>query len=129
FIDSVIRADKAMDEVASSFDFLLAVTPINAGDAFEQFVESGFKRTPRFLYRPLTVSAPRQKKALYSIDLDRFEDPVLSKLYDEKRLELDLQISMIAARESMRFKELGRALYGSVEPGLLDIAQSILKDC
>src|SRR5690606_614465 len=33
FIDTVERADRSMDEVARSFDFLLSVTPINAGPA------------------------------------------------------------------------------------------------
>jgi hypothetical protein len=30
YIDAVVRADRAIDNVASTFDFLLAVTPINA---------------------------------------------------------------------------------------------------
>lgn len=129
FIDTVTRADRAIDDVAQSFDFLLSVTPINARPAHEQFVESGCKRTPRFLYRPLTASVDRQKRALYSIDLDRFEDPVLSRLYEEKRQELDLQLSMIASRETPRFREFGRALYGSIEPSLLKAAKSILDKC
>ena len=129
FIDTVVRADRAMDEVAQSFDFLLSVTPINAIPAYEQFVESGYKRPPRFLYRPLTASADRQKRALYAIDLDLFEDPVLSRLYEEKRQELDLQLSMITARETPRFRELGRALYGGVEPALFAAARSILEHC
>lgn len=129
FIETVVRADRSLDEVARSFDFLLSVTPINAGPAFEQFAESGYSRVPRFLYRPLSVDVDRQKRALYSIDFDRFEDPVLSRLYEERRLELDLQLSMIASRETPRFRELGRALYGPVEPALLDAARDILVRC
>lgn len=129
FIDTVERADRSLDEVARSFDFLLSVTPINAGPAFEQFAESGYRHAPRFLYRPLSVDVDRQKRALYSIDFDRFEDPVLSRLYEERRLELDLQLSMIASRETPRFRELGRALYGPVEPALLDAAMDILARC
>jgi hypothetical protein len=34
FIDAVARADRALDKVASAFDFLLAVTPINAEHAW-----------------------------------------------------------------------------------------------
>lgn len=129
FIEAVARADRALDEVARSFDFLLSVTPINAGPAFEQFAEGGYRHVPRFLYRPLSVDVDRQKRALYSIDFDRFEDPVLSRLYEERRLELDLQLSMIASRETPRFRELGRALYGPVEPALLDAARDILARC
>ena len=128
FIDAVRRADRAVDEVAQSFDFLLAVTPINAGDAWEQFKESGFQRAPRLLYRPLTVQVDAQKKALFSVALEHFEDPVLSGLYREKQQELDLQLSLLAARETPRFIELGRALYGPVEPALLKAAEQILAE-
>ena len=37
FIEAVTHADRAMDDIAASFDFLLAVTPINADAAFEEF--------------------------------------------------------------------------------------------
>ena len=37
FVDAVTRADRSMDEIAESFDFLLAVTPINADAAWQEF--------------------------------------------------------------------------------------------
>lgn len=126
FIDVVTRADRAMDDVAQSFDFLLAVTPINAQAAREEFSKNHCERAPRFLYRPLTIDLARQKKTLFSLALDNFEDPVLTTLYREKRQELDLQLSMLTARETPRFVEFGRALYGPVKPGLLASAQAIL---
>lgn len=126
FIDAVNRADRSVDEVATSFDFLLAVTPINTEAAWSDFKQDGFQRAPRFLYRPLTVQVDLQKKNLFSIALDHFEDPVLSHLYREKRQELDLQLSMLSARETPRFIEFSRALYGSVEPALLAAAKDIL---
>jgi uncharacterized protein (TIGR02421 family) len=126
FIDVVSRADRAIDDVAQSFDFLLAVTPINAQRAWAEFAEAGHQQPPRFLYRPLTVDVARQKKALFTVALDHFEDPVLTTLYREKRQELDLQLSLLAARETPRFVEFGRALYGPVEPSLLQAARAIL---
>ena len=128
FVDAVTRADRSIDEVAQSFDFLLAVTPINAQGAWAEFSAGNCEQAPRFLYRPLTVDVGRQKKALFSVDLDRFEDPVLATLYREKQQELDLQLSLLAARETPRFIELGRALYGPVEPSLLKAAGDILAD-
>lgn len=128
FVDAVTRADRAIDEVAQSFDFLLAVTPINAQAAWTEFSNSGGERAPDFLYRPLTVDVARQKKALFSVTLDRFEDPVLATLYREKQQELDLQLSLLAARETPRYVEFGRALYGAVEPGLLGTASEILAE-
>lgn len=126
FVESVTRADRAMDDIAASFDFLLAVTPINADTAFEEFSASGFERAPVFLYRPLAIDIAARKKALFSITLDRFEDPVLEKLFGEKQQELDLQLSMLSAREDGRFVEMSRALYGSVDARLEKAARDIL---
>lgn len=126
FIDAVSRADRAIDDIAGSFDFLLAVTPINAEAAWTEFSAAGFERAPHFLYRPLTFEVAATKKALFAIGLDHFEDPVLSRLYREKQQELDLQLSMLSLRDNRQFKELGRALYQSVEPRLVQMADDIL---
>ena len=74
---TLTRADRSIDEIAESFDFLLAVTPINADAAWQEFRSSGFRRAPRFLYRPLTVQVDAGKRKLFSIAFDSFEDPVL----------------------------------------------------
>jgi uncharacterized protein (TIGR02421 family) len=126
FVDAVSRADRSIDEVAASFDFLLAVTPINADAAWQEFRQNKFKRTPQFLYRPLSVQVEAEKRKLFSVAFDRFEDPVLYHLYREKQQELDLQLSLISARESSRFVEYGRALYGPVETSLYRTAAAIL---
>ncbi|PTE08675.1 flavohemoglobin expression-modulating QEGLA motif protein [Mesorhizobium helmanticense] len=127
YIDAVVRADRAIDEVASTFDFLLAVTPINAEPAWLEFQAGAFERVPTLLYRPLEFEVAAQKRKLYSVSLDHLEDPLLTRLLSEKRQELDLQLSMLAARETPGFAELGRALYGSVEPGLAARARAILE--
>lgn len=127
FVEAVTRADRAMDDIAASFDFLLAVTPINADAAFDAFRTADCERAPTFLYRPLAIDIAARKKALFSIPLDRLEDPVLEKLYGEKQQELDLQLSMLAAREDTRFVEMSRALYGSVDGRLTKVAGDILE--
>ncbi len=126
FIDAVVRTDRCIDEVASTFDFLLAVTPINAEAAWNEFAASGFDRAPRFLYRPLTLQVEAAKRKLFSIPYEHLEDPVLYQLYREKQQELDLQLSMLSARETAKFIEFGRALYGPVETGLLRAAEDVL---
>ncbi|PDT53115.1 MULTISPECIES: flavohemoglobin expression-modulating QEGLA motif protein [Sinorhizobium] len=126
FVDAVVRTDRCIDEVASTFDFLLAVTPINAEAAWSEFAASGFDRTPRFLYRPLTLQVEAAKRKLFSISFEHLEDPVLYQLYREKQQELDLQLSILSARETTKFIEFGRALYGPVEAELLRVAETIL---
>ena len=127
FVDAVTRADRAMDKIASAFDFLLAVTPINSQAAWSEFEAGGFKEAPKFFYRPLQFEVSEEKRKLFSIPLDQLEDPLLETLYLEKQQELDLQLSMIAARETRRFADIGRALYGAVEPDLLRSAKAILE--
>ncbi|WP_426124184.1 flavohemoglobin expression-modulating QEGLA motif protein [Pararhizobium sp. PWRC1-1] len=126
FVDAVSRADRRIDDVASSFDFLLAVTPINTDAAWQGFKAGKFKKEPQFLYRPLSVQVEAEKRKLFSVAFDRFEDPVLYHLYREKQQELDLQLSLISARETGRFVEYGRALYGPVELSLYRAATEIL---
>lgn len=126
FVDAVVRADRGIDEIASSFDFLLAVTPINAESAWAEFASNGFSRSPRLYYRPLTLQIETAKRKLFSLGFEHLEDPLLYALYREKQQEVDLQLSMISAREARTFVELGRALYGPVEAELLDTACTIL---
>ena len=128
FIDAVTRADRAMDKVARAFDLLLAVTPINSEAAWTEFEAGGFAETPTLLYRPLEFEVSAEKRKLFAVPLDQLEDPLLTALYLEKQQELDLQLSMISARETRRFVEIGRAIYGPVEPALLRIATTILQD-
>ncbi|TIT78143.1 MAG: flavohemoglobin expression-modulating QEGLA motif protein, partial [Mesorhizobium sp.] len=80
YIDAVVRADRALDSVASTFDFLLAVTPINAEPAWQEFQAGGFERMPALLYRPLEFEVAAQKRKLYSVSLDHLEDPLLTRL-------------------------------------------------
>ncbi len=128
FVDAVVRADRGMDDIASSFDFLLAVTPINAEAAWAEFASSGFSRSPRLYYRPLTLQIETAKRKLFTLNFEHLEDPLLYALYREKQQEVDLQLSMISARETRKFVELGRALYGPVEDELLDAASDVLAE-
>ena len=126
FVDAVTKVDRSIDEVASTFDFLLAVTPINAEAAFEAFKAGGCRGHPAFLYRPLVLQVEAAKRKLFSISFEHLEDPVLYQLYREKQQELDLQLSLLSSRQNAKFIEFGRALYGPVEETLLREAQSIL---
>ncbi len=126
FVDTIRKLDKQMDKVCGSFDFLMAVTPINTTAAWTQFKESEKDHAPELLYRPLTMDVDEQKKALHSIAFENLEDPVLSKIYRERQQEIDLQLTAIDMRDTLRFREASRLLYGPVEPELLRMAEDIL---
>ena len=127
FIDVVSRADRSIDDVAASFDFLLAVTPINAEAAWREFEASRFERAPRASLSTAHPAGGRRK-----------EKAVLDRLRSLRRPGALRPLPAKSSRNSIcncrcfrleilhRFVEISRALYGPVEPVLLCAARDIL---
>jgi uncharacterized protein (TIGR02421 family) len=126
FLAAALDADKKLDKVARSFDFLLSVSPINNRQAMERFLSGGEQETPKFRYRPLTIEPAAAKRDLYAIDLSIIEDPLLERLLAEKRHELDHQLTMLSTRNSPAFKAASLLQYGTVGSQLLADAHAIL---
>ena len=126
FIRAARHVDGQLADVASRFDFLLSVSPINAAQAWETFRDGGRDHEPVFHYRPLTVDASREKRALYAIDVDGVEDPVLETLFREKQQEIDLQLTMLQSRQTPRFRDASVMLYGRVHDRLAEQAADVL---
>ena len=126
YLAAALKADRKLDRVARSFDFLLSVSPINTDKAFDRFVAEGEHKPPHFHYRPLTVEPDQAKRELYAIDLRALEDPLLEQLLGEKRHELDAQLTMLATRNTPAFQSASMFLYGAVSSDLLEDATAIL---
>ena len=126
FLAAALDADKKLDKVARSFDFLLSISPINSGEAMERFFVGGEQEAPKFRYRPLTVDPAAAKRDLYAVDLSIIEDPLLERLLSEKRQELDHQLTMLSTRNSAAFKAASLLQYGNVGSQLLADARAIL---
>jgi uncharacterized protein (TIGR02421 family) len=126
FLAAALSADRKLDRISRSFDFLLSVSPINTDEAMHEFLGVDGRKPPRFHYRPLEVDPDLAKRKLYAIDLAQLEDPLLETLFSEKRRELDRQLTMIGARNTPAFRPASMLQYGVVEPELLADATSIL---
>lgn len=126
YLAAALKADKQIDRVARSFDFLLSISPIDTAKAHARFVADNEERPPHFHYRPLTVDPDSAKRALYSVDLRQLEDPLLERLLAEKRHELDAQLTMLATRNTAAFRPASMFLYGMVDAPLLADAKAIL---
>lgn len=126
FLASALTIDGKLFQIATAFDFLLSVSPINSIEAYDRFKASKYREPPVFRYRPLTVDPDRTKRALYAIDLRRIEDPVLEALFSDKRRELDQQLTMLHCRNTPSFRYSSLMLYGPVEKPLLEAAHDIL---
>ena len=127
FVQAARTVDRQMTEISGSYDFLLDLTPINSAQAREEFGRSGCTAPPRLRYRPLAISPGELKRALYSINIGRIEDPTLEDLFREKQLEMDHQLTMLQCRNTPQFKEASRLLYGRVDDGLLAIARAVIE--
>lgn len=127
FLKAALKVDDKLDRIAASYDFLLSVSPINTTAALDQFVADGERAPPEFRYRPLTVDPDDVKRRLYRLDFARLEDPLLERLFSDKRHEIDAQLTMLATRNTPSFRSASLFLYGSVPATLLDEARRILR--
>ncbi|HET7317426.1 MAG TPA: tyrosine/phenylalanine carboxypeptidase domain-containing protein [Sphingomicrobium sp.] len=127
FIAAALNADKKLDALARSYDFLLSISPINTAEARERFFEGGEQTVPEFRYRPLAVDPDSVKRDLYAIDLSVVEDLLLEQLLAQKRREIDMQLTMLATRNTSSFKPASVFLYGNVSDDLLASAHTILE--
>lgn len=127
FLAAALDADKKLDKVARSFDFLLSVSPINSTEAKDRFFDHGEDEAPKFRYRPLTVDPDAAKRDLYAVDLSIIEDPLLERLLSEKRQEIDHQLTMLSTRNTTAFKAASLLQYGTVGSQLLADAHAILE--
>ncbi len=126
FLKAALNADAKLGRIATSFDFLLSVSPINTTAALEQFIADGEQVAPVFRYRPLTVDPDAVKRHLYGLDFTRLEDPLLERLFTDKRHEIDAQLTMLATRNTPSFRPASMFLYGAISAELLEDARRIL---
>jgi uncharacterized protein (TIGR02421 family) len=122
----VLDIDRQLVEIARSFDLLLQATPVNAESAWREFRRSRFDKPPVFYYRPLSIDPALLKRQLYSIPVERIEDPTLSYLFRQKQEELDRQITLLTDIDSTRFLQESLQIYGGVSDWLLGHATELL---
>lgn len=126
YLAAALKADRKLDAIARSFDFLLSISPIDTSRARDQFLADGGETPPIFQYRPLSVDPDAAKRDLYAINLNILEDPLLERLLSEKRREIDAQLTMLATRNTPSFQPASMILYGAVDAALLADAHGIL---
>jgi uncharacterized protein (TIGR02421 family) len=120
-----LAVDRALADIASSFRFLLDVTPIDLVHARTDFLRTG--RVPDFEYRPLPDDPELTTTRLTDVPINDVEDPTVGSLLQEKQRELLLMLQMLACRGSAEFLSLSIEAYGAVAPDLLHQAQDIIR--
>lgn len=120
-----LAVDHRLALLSQSFRFLLDITPVDADDLREDFLE-GREPEPAFTYRELETDPAVVRAELDSVDLGDVEDPVLGQLLRAKHREMELQLDMLEARDTDDFLPLSVELYGGVSPTLRNQAESLL---
>jgi len=125
-VKAVWEVDRALSEIAESFDPLLQVTPANAEQAWKEFRASRYQQRPRFVYRPLPFEPGRMKHRLWSVRPERVEDPTLMYLFRETQYSIDRSISLLTEIERPEFLQTSLQIHGGAEDGLVSLARTIL---
>lgn len=125
-VKAVWDVDAQLAEISKAFDLVLAVTPTNAANAWRQFKRRNFEQEPKFLYRPVAVDLRDLKRKLYSINIDKVDDPALAQLYFSQQRGIDSKITLLLDRSTRRFLYGSMQLYGVPTQEHLNLARHIL---
>ena len=120
-----LAVDRALAQVSGSFSFLLDITPVDAEDVKQGFLDEGVQ-DPVFHYRELDDAPDILEQQLANIDVTVVEDTTLGHLLRAKHRELSLQLEMLRARDTSDFLGLSIELYGGVSPSLRTQAEQVL---
>lgn len=126
-VKAVWEVDQKLDRISSSFDFLLAVTPVNFGRLWMDFRRANYEHLSPMRYRPLPLDVSQTKRELFSIPLERIEDPTMVELFSEKQEELDRQLTMLNDRGTERFLLGSQLIYGRISQSLARCAEDLLE--
>ena len=124
--EEVLKIDKKICAIQNSYSFLLLVAPINIYELRQKYFDEGFKNVGTYHYRLLPVDPDILKRKLYNLDIHEIDDPALAYIYDEKREEIDQELTMLKERGSKNFFYSSIRMYGTVSEELLKEARDIL---
>jgi uncharacterized protein (TIGR02421 family) len=125
---SVWEVDRQLYDIQANFQFLLLISPINTMEAKSEFNSTNFEVNPKFLYRLLPIDPDHLKEELFKINIRSIEDPTLAFLFNDKREEIEKQITMLKERGTSNFMFSSIRLYSSVDKELYETAKYLLKE-
>src|SRR5699024_2928984 len=108
--------------------FLLLIAPVNIQSLRKRFFESNFNTINTYHYRLLPIDPDLLKKNLYNLRIDKIDDPALSFLYEEKREEIDKELSMLKERDSKNFFYSSLRRYKGIGKNVRHEARLILEN-
>jgi uncharacterized protein (TIGR02421 family) len=124
---AIFSVDQQLSQISESFDFVLSVNPVNSKELWRDFKRSDFQSLPEMRYRPLPVDVALSKRQLFSILIEKIEEPGFARVFLEKQEELDRQLTLLGDRGTRRFLLGCLQIYGTVSPALMHLAEELLE--
>jgi len=124
--DITLKIDRQLADISEAMTFLLRTTPVNSTSAWKKFKDNNFTETPSFNYRLIALDPEKKKRELFDLPIDQVEDPTISFILRDKRLEIEKQLTMLEERGTDNFRFIGESLYGKIEDEVLVAAETIL---
>lgn len=122
------RVDRVLADMDGEVDWLLALSPIDNEAMWNTFADSGYRRMPELKYIDLDVDLADVRRRLHALPVADIESPLLRDLLAEKQREMDRQVELVVQRGAGGFIDASLALFGGVDPDLLECAQAIMRD-
>lgn len=126
--EEVFKIDRGLTEIESSYQFLLLVAPVNIQSIQACFFKTNFEELNAYHYRLLPIDPDILKRKLYNLRIDEIDDPAISFLFDEKREEIDQQLTMLKERGSKNFFYRSVRLYQGLDKKIVSEAETILQN-
>ncbi len=120
--------DAALAGLDAQLDWLLALTPLGTDALWADFEASGHRQVAALRYMEPVVDLDAMRRKLLALPVERIESPLLAGVLGEKQRELDRMIELVRLRGTEGFVAASIDLFGGVEAGLLELANTILAD-
>lgn len=120
------EVDAALLAIDAELDWLLALNPLGTDALWDEFDASGRTRVSPLRYAEPVLDMDQIRRRLLALPVDRVESPLLAQVLGEKQVDLARTIELVRLRGDAGFTEASVALFGGVEPELLELANRIL---
>ena len=122
------QIDETLARMDAQLDWLIALSPLDGEALWRQFDATGRMVEPQLRYVDLETDLAAARRTLDALPIGEVAPPALQALLAEKQRELSRMIDLVQARDQPDFIAASIALFGAVEPDLLDLARRILTD-
>lgn len=120
------HVDAALARLDARLDWLVALSPLDGDALWRAFDDGGRRHEPPLRYVDLDDDLHAIRDELDALPVGAIDVPALRTLLAEKQQELGRMIDLVQRRDQPGFIDASVALFGGVEPELLELAERIL---